>query len=313
MSEIVRSSPLFLCVDGGGSKTVAVVLDGHGHVCGRGRAGGANYHAVGVEKAVERVRKAARQAMMEAGGALPCAAAWVGLAGIDAPVDDHALSPHLRMLAGTVRLTNDAELLLGALDRAIGVALVAGTGTIALGRDAHGTCVRASGWGHILGDEGSGYDLGHSALQAATRAADGRGPQTSLLERIVATWQLPGPIALIEHVHSHADKTKALVASLAPAVFAAAQEGDAVAARIIRRAAADLAQAALTVARKLDLPESLPLALGGSLLTQHPEFCEMIVGRLQRFWQVEAGIVVNDPAVTAAQMLVALRESEILL
>src|SRR5258707_496529 len=81
------------------------------------------------------------------------------------------------------------------------LAVVAGTGSIALGRDARGATARSGGWGHLIGDEGSGYDIGRSCLQAVTRAADGRGPPTTLVDLLAHTWGLNSPTEIIGRVY----------------------------------------------------------------------------------------------------------------
>src|SRR6185437_6227673 len=87
----------------------------------------------------------------------------------------------------------------------VGVALIAGTGSIAVGRNAAGVAARVGGWGHLLGEEGSGYAIGSAALNAAVRAADGRGEPTSLLQRILATWGLSAAPELIPYVYADAN------------------------------------------------------------------------------------------------------------
>ena len=207
---------------------------------------------------------------------------------------------HLLHLATTLRLTNDAELLLGALPDAMGVALIAGTGAIALGRDARGTTARANGWGHLIGDEGSGYALGHGAVRAATRAADGRGPATTLLAAITHAWALTTPADIIAHVYAHPDKVE--IARLAPLVLAAWRAGDAVAGRIVRRAAGELAASALAVGHALALPHDLPLACGGALLTQAADYRECVYARLRRTQPITP-VVVDNPAHAAARAM----------
>jgi N-acetylglucosamine kinase-like BadF-type ATPase len=132
-------------------------------------------------------------------------------------------------------------------------------------------------------------------------AADGRGRQTLLLERILHAWQLPHPAALIEHVHATTDK--AVIANLAPLVCTAARAGDATARRILQRAASELAQSALTVAGQLDLPTCLPLALGGSLLTRAADLRELLLAHLRRRGADVTSITVSDPAGIAARAL----------
>lgn len=323
------SSPLFLAVDGGGTKTVAVVVDAAGNEVGRGLAGPANARVVAPDAALAQVRQAIDAALSVSGqtgrdpqtghdesreqtgrdqsrpytdvGQAFLSAAWLGLAGIDTPQDSEMIRPHVATLATSVLLTNDAELLLGALEDAVGVALVAGTGSVALGRDAAGRTARASGWGHIFGDEGSGYAIGQAALRAIARASDGRGPATSLTDNILAAWNLSIPDTLIDVVHTQ--KTKTDIAQLAPLVLAAWRAGDAVARRIVRRAAQEQAHAALAVARSLSLPDPLALALGGGLFLHAEDFASLVLADVQRTHPGADAILVADPALLAARWL----------
>ncbi len=308
-ANIAPAEQLFLGIDGGGSKTYAVIVDAQGNERGRGLAGSANYSAIGLQPALANLRRASEAAARQAACALPCAAAWIGLAGIDSATDQEALLPYLAPLACTLRLTNDAELVLSALDHAVGVALIAGTGAIALGRDRYGAGRRASGWGHLLGDEGSGYDIARQALQAATRAADGRGRPTLLLQRFMDYWQLRAPDDLIAQVYRSQEQTdkaeKAEIARLSALVFAAARSGDAVAQRIVRRAAHELALATLTVGSALDLP----LALGGGLLLNEESYREQTLDFIRRRRPLGAVALVAEPALSAARAAVRLAET----
>jgi glucosamine kinase len=299
-----QRGPYFLGVDGGASKTLAIVVNAQGQELGRGIAGSSNYQVIGLESALAQLRLAVEQVAHQTPCALPFAAAWLGMAGVDRTEDAALLLPHLQPLAGTIRLTNDAELLLSAFDQAVGVALIAGTGSIALGRDRHGATTRAGGWGHILGDEGSGYEIGRQALQAAARAADGRGPATTLLEHILQHWGLQRPAALFEQVYHRAEKAD--IARLSPLVFAAAQARDALASKIIQHAADELALAALTVCRKLDFSDGpVPLALGGGLLVREVGFRWQVLRRVRRQRPVEVALV-EQPALSAARAAIGL-------
>lgn len=300
----MRVADLYAGVDGGGTSTTAVVVDAAGQERGRGSAGPSNYAAVGRERAVAQIGAALRAATDAAGGGLPVAAAWVGLAGVGRAGDADALLPRLRAFAPDVRLTNDAELALGALPGARGVALIAGTGSLAFGRDASGATARAGGWGHLIGDEGSGYDLGRAALQAAMRAHDGRGPATVLLPAVLASWQLDNPAEIVARVYPAPDK--AVIAGLATLVFASAAGGDAVARELLRVAATELARAALAAGAALDFPgDRLPLALVGGLLTHQPAFRAMVLRRIRRRRALAAVALVTDPALTAARAIAA--------
>ncbi len=300
-----RADHYFLGVDGGGSKTLAVIVDARGQERGYAQVGSTNYAAVGIERAIANLYAAAEQAAQAAGCRLPFKAAWLGLAGVDRPSDQDLFLPRLQSLAETIRLTNDGELLLSALDDAVGVALVAGTGSIALGRDARGCAARAGGWGHILGDEGSGYEIGRLALQAAARAADGRGQATVLLEQIMTYWKLDRPDDLIGRVYSSDDKAE--IARLSSLVFLAARDGDHAARQIARHAADELALAAITVCRALDFPGGkVNLALGGGLFLHEPAFRGQVIRRIRRRLPRGENALVSQPALSAARACLGL-------
>jgi N-acetylglucosamine kinase-like BadF-type ATPase len=291
---------LYLGVDGGGTSTRAVIVDAGGQECGRGHAGSANQTAVGLDMAVANIRQAVGQAARAAGQEPPLAGAWYGLAGVDRSLDKQRLLPRLAELAARTRLTNDAELGLAALPGTCGVCLIAGTGSIAVGRDRTGRHARAGGWGHVLGDEGSGYAMGRAALQAVTRAADGRGPATALTAAILHAWDLREPAAIITHVYPAGEK--AVIAALAPLVLQHAGD-DAVARRIVVDAANELAITALATAGQLDFPGPVPLALVGSLLIAYPALRAAVVRRIRRRRPVAPVVTVPDPALAAAQAL----------
>ncbi len=300
-----RFGPAFLGIDGGGSKTLAIIVDVMGHERGRGQAGSSNYAAVGLQQAVAQLHLAAEQAAQAAGCPLPLQAAWLGLAGIDRPEDSALLLPHVQSLAAHIRLTNDAELVLSGLEQAVGVALIAGTGSIALGRDARGATTRAGGWGHILGDEGSGYEIGRLALQSAVRAADRRGEPTLLLNLIMSRWGLVKPDEIIGQVY--ADEDKAKIAQLSSLVFTAASAGDEAARQIVQHAAHELALVALTVSNALDFRERrLPLALGGGLLLHEVAFRMQILRRIRHRRPIGPVVIVEQPALSGARAAIRL-------
>jgi len=296
------NAPLFLGIDGGATKTRAVIVDASGTVRGEGAAGCGNHSAVGFAVATVNIHAAASAAMQVAGGTFPVIAARIGLAGVDRPADHARFAPVFASFATVVALSNDAELALTALPDAVGVVLIAGTGSIAFGVDNTGAQARAGGWGWRIGDEGSGYAMGRQALQAASQAADGRGAMTTLLPAILAHWQLAQPADLIGHVYSDGGIANVEVADLAQLVVLQAQAGDATARRIVRTAADDLARTVLAVAAALDFADHpLPLACAGGLLTQPTGLRAMVVRRLRVRRLVSPVAVVTDPAMSAAR------------
>jgi N-acetylglucosamine kinase-like BadF-type ATPase len=229
--------------------------------------------------------------------------AWFGLSGIHGADGANLLAPHLLSIAREVSITNDAEFALAGLDSGPGVALIAGTGSIALGRDASGEIIQVGGWGHLLGDEGSAYDIGRRAAQAAARAADGRGPSTALLQLVLERWGLTTPRQMIEHIYL--TQEKAPIASLAPGVLQMAKRGDHVARAIRRHACEELAQAAITVIDTLNLAEPVPLIFGGGLLIHEREFRAALVARIRRRRALGRVTLVKEPALWAARSLAA--------
>jgi N-acetylglucosamine kinase-like BadF-type ATPase len=241
-------------------------------------------------------------AASQADCAPPFARAWLGLAGIDRPEDALLFRAQLAPLAAELRLTNDAELVLGGLRELPGVALIAGTGSIALGVDRAGRVVRVGGWGHLIGDEGSGYDIGRRALQAALRMADGRDPRGLLLDRVLAHFGAAGHEDLIERVYTQ--PAKSAIAALAPGVLLAARAGDPQARAIVGAAANELAHAATTAVRLLPAAERPPaLALSGGLLVADAWYRQAVLRRVRRRMVIGTVSVIAEPALAAAQAL----------
>ncbi len=261
--------PHILGLDGGGSKTLALLADATGRVLGRGTAGSSNYQNIGPVAAWAALDGAIAAAFADAGReAGPLAAVCLGLAGVDRPEDRMLFEGWAaeRFGGAPVAIANDAELVLAAgTPDGWGVALISGTGSIVVGHHPAGEIARAGGWGHILGDEGSGYAIGVAALRAVMCAFDGRGPQTALTAAVLAHWSLAAPADLVGRVYREEVGT-AEIAALARLVDAAAGGGDAVALGILRGAGRDLAVTVEAVVRRLGLPAPTPCALAGGVI-----------------------------------------------
>jgi N-acetylglucosamine kinase-like BadF-type ATPase len=258
-----------LGVDGGGSKTVALIEDVSGKIVARGVSGGSNRQANGADAMFIALRAAIDAACAEAGITREAiTTACLGLAGADR-FDDRALLGQWiaqTLPAARARFVNDAALLLAAgTPEGWGLALVSGTGSIALGATRSGATARAGGWGPLFGDEGSGYAIGVAAMRAVAHAYDTRGPATALSAAILAHWSLTTIDGLIERVYRR-PATRAEIAALAQLVDAAADDGDMVADDILRDAADALALASVAVIRALAISEPPPCALAGGVL-----------------------------------------------
>ncbi len=264
---------LLLGLDGGGSKTLALLADASGNVLGRGTAGSSNYQNIGPEAAWAALDEAIAAASAAAGiaAAVPTAVC-LGLAGVDRAEDRELFESWaaVRFGGAPVVIANDAELVLAAgTPDGWGIALISGTGSIVFGRNRSGQLARAGGWGHIMGDEGSGYAIGAAALRAILWAFDGRGPETALAASVLAHWSLASPTDLVGQVYREHSST-AEIAGLAALVDQAASDGDEVARTILARAGRELAVTVEAVARRLDMATGAPLpcALAGGAIVR---------------------------------------------
>jgi N-acetylmuramic acid 6-phosphate etherase len=293
---------LVLGVDGGASKTTAWLAPASAGAAPVGRAstGPGNPRSVGFAVAEANLDRAIELAHADAG--VPrrrVAAAALSIAGAGRAEERGALAAWAERagVAGRVVVTDDAESVLAAgAPEGWGIALISGTGTMALGRNAAGDVERAGGWGYLLGDEGSGYDIALAGLRAAVRAADGRGPMTSLVPAFLEHFRVASPAELVGQVY-RAEMTRDRLAALASIVFAEAPS-DWAASGIIDVASADLVRLVTTIATRLALvPGSFPLALAGSVLLHQPAFQELLINNLKA-WGMPPRVVrlVPEPA-----------------
>ncbi len=261
---------LLLGVDGGASKTRALLATLDGDVLGAGTAGPSNYQSVGLEAAVEALRQAVHEAFATAQlrpGQHEVVAACFGLAGVDRPRDRERLLRRLAEegFARRLEVVNDCLLVLAAgCPEGWGIALISGTGSICCGRAPDGRTARAGGWGPLFGDEGSGFAIASRALRLAAQTADGRSDAPTLLRAALECWNLDTPDALIEAIYQHQGGRPDKVTRLAQYVLALAEAGDPAAREVLEEAARDLAAHVTTIARRLGL-QWPPLALGGGM------------------------------------------------
>jgi N-acetylglucosamine kinase-like BadF-type ATPase len=278
---------LIIGVDGGGTKTVAWLapLDDPTNtiVLGRGQAGPGNPRAASFDVAQGNIAGAVRHAFDEA--SLPrttAAAACFGLAGAGRAQEQERIANWATEsgIAARVQVIGDAEPILAAASPDnVGVALIAGTGSFAWGRNAAGKTARSGGWGYLIGDEGSGYAIALAGLQAATQAADNRAAATQLLAAFMEKLGANSPPELVGKVYA-ADMTRDRLAELASIVFEL-RSTDERAARMVEGAAQELATMAAAVANELHLPGgSYVLAASGGVLLNQPDYLDLVVNAL---------------------------------
>ena len=242
-------------VDGGGTKTEAVIMDANQHVIGEGRAGPSNPLRVGIVGAAAAVREAIDNACASAKlrrGDL--VAAEIGLAGARRRELRERMRETLAPLGiGEVEVVTDADIALyGATDGAPGLVVIAGTGSICCGIDARGKRFCAGGWGPVAGDEGGGAWLARRALRAIAYAFDGRGPKTALTDLACAYFHVTSADDLTTAIYAPTITNERL-AGFGRDVVEAAKAKDEVATRIVADGGTELGLAAVAVIRHLQM------------------------------------------------------------
>ena len=248
-----RGRGLVVGVDGGATKTRAVILNGRRDVLGEGTAGPSNPLRVGVKDATVAVREAVERACAAARvRRVDIVAAEVGLAGVRREDIRAAMRAALAELGiKALDVVTDADIALyGATEGKPGLVIIAGTGSICCGRNARGGHVCAGGWGPLAGDEGSGSWIARRGLQAVAHATDGRGDQTPLVAAACDYFNVASPEDLSTALYAP-NMTNDRIAGFGKSVIGAAKRGDEVAAAIVADAGRELGRAAAAVIRKL--------------------------------------------------------------
>lgn len=255
-------SELFLGVDGGQSSTTAVIGDASGRVVGYGRGGPCNHVKTGDGRAkfTGAISVCVGQACAQAGldfATVNFRAACLGFSG--GPADKEALLREI-LRVEQILVTNDGVIALsGATAGAPGIIAIAGTGQIALGRNAEGRVARAGGWGYVFGDEGGGFDVTRQALRAALRQHEGWGPRTTLHDLLLEATGAADANDLLHRFYT-TDWPRPQIAAFSKLVDQAAREGDSLAVQILHDAAQAQAGYASAVRAQL-FAEGEPVAV----------------------------------------------------
>ena len=256
--------PFFLGIDGGGSKTRCLVGD-KTSVLGAGSGTGCNVLRVGEACARKSLTAAIHEACVQA-GISPGGIART-CAGIAGAADDGVASLVQRLLieviGGAIEVIGDMEIALeSAFADGIGVVVIAGTGSIAYGRNGHGDTVRAGGWGRMVSDEGSGHWIGVEAIRQALQAHD-RGQDDDLLKKLMTSLQVETVSDLAARVN--ADPAPDF-ASLFPLIQEAAEAGDQIATSVLDHAGIELARlVGAVVGRIFPRTSQVPVASHGGV------------------------------------------------
>ena len=281
-------------LDGGGTRTIGLIADRAGNCLGRVTGSATNYHLVGLDQTESTLKSIVTDLLNQINLQIAdCQSACFGLAGVGRP-DDHQRVLHICHKIGLPArflLTHDAEIaLVAGTGVREGIIAISGTGSIVYGRNRQGKAARTGGWGHLLGDEGSGYDIGLRGLRAVVRMADGQQASTFLIPEILTQISLTSPDQLVKWI-SRADKSQ--IAQLANSVFQAAQAGDLTAQEIINHASRELALSIQTVIQQLALPLSAQIVLSGGVFQNQASFVKSMQ---DHFLHRKVKLVAEEPA-----------------
>ena len=304
MQTTTSPDPVFLGIEGGGTRTVALMVDVDGCLLKRFESGPGNFKLLTEAQLLRRLREV-RSAFT--GFSKPAGVA-IGLAGARGePEWQRMRAAAAKVWPGVpCHATHDLETALAAAEvrqKAKGkrqkgptgratstlnsqlstqVLVLSGTGSCFYGRRTDGRTARFGGWGHVLGDKGSGYEIGLRALKACVFYLDRDGEWSRLGQRILRSLQLNEPSELIPWAQA---ASKSGIAALAGEVFAAAAERDAIARDILEGAAASLAKDAAACAKKLaKVGEPVQFVLAGSVLLRQPKFARAVAKQLAERW-----------------------------
>lgn len=298
-------------LDGGGTKTEAIAINQQGHLLYRYEGGATNPNSVTYSMAerhlVDILDHVLSQPTLQA---VSCGAICLGLAGGGtADVQQYFTTFIEQYFAKNqnpftqVIVTTDAHIaLVAGLGREYGILVISGTGSIAFGITPEGKTYRTGGWGHLLGDQGSGYAIGLLTLQAAVRRYDGIGAETTLFERILQHHQWTKIDELKSYIYQPQIQ-KQHIADYARVSIEAAEQGDAIARQIIHQAADEMA---ILTKALVDMDEQftgLPIVMSGSIFHYSQLFRARYIQQVREFTpHIEPRLGTEPAALGAAQL-----------
>jgi len=287
-------------IDGGGSKTLAIVASNQGFVLGRGWAGSSNPNLVGIAGSIKNLRSALIEALSSCESKRVKVAVF-GIAGSEAQRELSKKLADSLDFVDEVEVMNDSFICLaaGTLGKP-GVVVVAGTGSITLAIDEKGKVTRAGGWGYLLEDEGSGLQLGREAVLETLRYLEGRASSSRLVDAVLKKLGAREVNDLLSSIYG-SENPVATLASFAPLVVQLANEGDPAAMKIVDKAAEGLVSCvASVISRSSFTSRPIPVVLSGGVFKGKGIYLEIFRSKLSKVVpEAEARLLELEPAVGA--------------
>lgn len=267
-----------ICVDGGGTKTSAVAYDLLGNELSNFQSGFGNL-TVNAEEALTNIEYAIKGAMISLRH-LKCIHICVGLAGVEVGKNKEIVKDFLEKIFNvSVTVINDAYLALSAsLKGQDGILVISGTGSISYGKYKN-EVVRTGGWGHILGDEGSGYDIVKKAFKQMTLDKDDNKDISNLTAALLDKINAKNIAESMDYIYK---KNKGELASLVPTIVDVANKGDQNAIKILNDAGNDLAKLCVKTYKSLNIDGEVNVAIKGSILTKIEIVRDSFINELEK-------------------------------
>jgi N-acetylglucosamine kinase-like BadF-type ATPase len=293
--------------DGGGTKTLGLLCSTDGTVLARRTVGASNVNVVGFDGAARNLFELISGCCADASRSLGDIRSLVfGLAGAGREENRKQLRERVCLLAGKelpIAIETDARIgLEGAFEGQPGVVIIAGTGSVVIGKTHSDELVTVGGWGRAFGDEGSGYYLGLEALKSLTLHFDRRGGSDLLVEMLAREFDLNSREKIIAAVYQ--DKFE--IPKIAPFVLQAAEQHDEVALRILHTAARELTEQARNLVERLQVTGKIGLAFFGGLIERKNVYSNMLTAKIrERIPSAEIKLPARSPAEGAVLIAIA--------
>ncbi|NMP37449.1 MAG: hypothetical protein GX051_04910 [Clostridiales bacterium] len=303
------SESFFLGVDGGGSKTIAVVSDENGRVCAHEVGESINFYSVGYERAQQNMAQLVRTIETKL-GISEFESAAVGVSALFGRADEYDVKRFFGGILRSKRIIMDSDLFIAleAMDMPGACAVaISGTGSMIIARDMFGKISTKGGWGYILGDEGSGYSIAISGIKAAIRGFDGAGKKTVLSDLLLDFAEID-TLPKILDVFYDPPMERQKIAAFARHVYLAAKNGDEVAQKLTRDEAKLFA--GTCIAQLSEIGGTVPVGVYGGVFENNEMFLEEFEKFLRLSYKdIEVFLLTTPPQVGA--LYTAYRESGI--
>jgi N-acetylglucosamine kinase-like BadF-type ATPase len=261
---VIIETKYILGVDGGGTKTEAIAYALDGSEIERGYAGLGNI-LIDKDLALNNIQLSISECTKRL-SLDNCVYMCLGLAGCEAGENKTIIRRFLKdKFNCPIRVINDGELALSALLKGNdGIITISGTGSITIGKN-NGSSVRVGGWGHLIGDQGSGYFIAMEAIRSVFLENDLGLVDSILTKEIFKSTNCENREELLQFVYN---ANKGEIASLVPIILKICESGDNLCTQLLKNAGVDLAQNTIRAIKLLGIKGEIPLAIKGSVITK---------------------------------------------